>query len=68
MSDETPQSHSWRRWADPLWVSQDSGVVPLGENLQVTFIFEIPNQAIQLVLEGPGRLRLGLGTAHHSNR
>jgi hypothetical protein len=54
--------------ADPLWVSHDSGVVPLGENLQVTFIFEIPNQAIQLVLEGPGRLRLGLGTAHHSNR
>jgi hypothetical protein len=54
--------------ADPLWVSQDSGDVHLGENLQVTFIFEIPDKAIQLVLKGPGRLRLGLGTAHHSNR
>lgn len=53
--------------AEPLWASQQSAIISLGENLQVTFIFEIPNKAIQLVLEGPGQLRLALGTAHHSN-
>jgi hypothetical protein len=29
MNDETPQSHSWRRWADPLWVRMLLGLATI---------------------------------------
>lgn len=54
--------------AEPLWASHVDSDVQLGQSLQVTFIFEIPNKAIQLVLRGPQRVRMGLGSDHHSNR
>ena len=53
--------------ADPLWASTAEGRVPQGQVRQLTFVFEIPNKSIQLVLRGPQRMRMGLGTDHHSN-
>jgi hypothetical protein len=29
-------------------------------------VFELPDKAVALVLEGPGRGRLSLGKSHHS--
>ncbi len=52
--------------ADPLWASTAAGQVPQGESWQVTFVFEIPNKSIQLVLKGPQQIRMSLGTNHHS--
>ncbi len=53
--------------ADPLWASTPGGQIPQGQSQQVTFVFEIPNKSIQLVLTGPQRIRMGLGSDHHSN-
>ncbi|WP_233205757.1 BTAD domain-containing putative transcriptional regulator [Cryobacterium sp. Y82] len=35
------------------------------ESVPATLVFEIPNQAIALVLDGPQGARLSLGTGHH---
>jgi hypothetical protein len=29
-------------------------------------VFEIPDRAVEMVLDGPGAARLSLGTEHHS--
>lgn len=53
--------------AGPLWASHGHRHVAQGETLAVTMIFEIPNKSIQLVLQGPGSVRLGMGSDHHTN-
>ena len=53
------------RRASPVWSSVDSAAVAQGKALEATLVFELPDQAIALVLEGPGQIRLSLGVAHH---
>lgn len=50
----------------PLWSSPAERQVGQGGNIHATLIFEIPDRAIELVLDGPGDMRLSLGTGHHS--
>ncbi|MDJ0339897.1 hypothetical protein [Cryobacterium sp. PH31-O1] len=52
--------------ATALWVDPGRQVAPAGASVLATLIFEIPNQAIALVLDGPQGARLSLGTAHHT--
>jgi hypothetical protein len=52
--------------AGPMWSSHESRHIVQGETLTVTMVFEIPNKSIQLVLQGPGSTRLGMGTDHHT--
>lgn len=49
----------------PVWSSVESAAVAQGKALEATLVFELPDQAIALVLEGPGKTRLSLGFAHH---
>lgn len=49
----------------PLWSSVDSAEVAHGGSHEATLVFELPDRAIALVLEGPGKTRLSLGQAHH---
>ena len=37
-----------------------------GASTGATLIFEVPNKAIALVLDGPGGSRLSLGVSHHT--
>ncbi|TFD22575.1 hypothetical protein [Cryobacterium sp. TMS1-13-1] len=46
-------------WVDPAEQS--------GASVQATLVFEIPNQVIALVLDGPQGASLSLGTGHHTN-
>ncbi|WP_233198340.1 MULTISPECIES: hypothetical protein [unclassified Cryobacterium] len=46
-----------------LWVDTTERA---GASVQATLVFEIPNQAIALVLEGPQAAHLSLGTGHHT--
>lgn len=50
----------------PLWSSPESTLVDEGESVSATMVFELPNKAIALVLEGPTGSRLSLGKEHHS--
>jgi hypothetical protein len=50
----------------PLWTSPQSRVLKQGESVEATMVFELPDKAVALVLEGPGRGRLSLGKSHHS--
>lgn len=49
----------------PVWSSAESAAVAQGQALEATLVFELPDQAIALVLEGPQDTRLSLGLAHH---
>ncbi|MBG6212559.1 hypothetical protein RCH23_001051 [Cryobacterium sp. CAN_C3] len=48
-------------WVDPI--RQKAGT---GTSILATLVFEIPNQAIALVLDGPEGAHLSLGTGHHT--
>lgn len=50
-----------------LWSSPSSEKVAQGGTINATLVFEIPNRALALVLEGPDELRLSLGTEHHTS-
>jgi hypothetical protein len=52
--------------ASPLWTSHERHRVARGETLAVTMVFEIPNESVRLELQGPGSVRLSLGTDHHT--
>ncbi|TFC24760.1 hypothetical protein E3O25_16685 [Cryobacterium sp. TMT1-3] len=52
--------------ATALWVEPDRLEVPVRASVLATLIFEIPNQAIALVLDGPQGARWSLGTSHHT--
>jgi len=50
----------------PLWTSPQSRLLAQGESVEATMVFELPDKAVALVLEGPGGGRLSLGKSHHS--
>ncbi|WP_051479073.1 hypothetical protein [Arthrobacter sp. H5] len=50
-----------------IWSSPEDQTAAQGETIEATLIFEIPNQAVSLVLDGNGALRLSLGTEHHTS-
>lgn len=52
--------------AQPLWSSTPKLSLPQGKSLGATMVFEVPDKAVALVLEGPGNARLSMGLAHHS--
>jgi hypothetical protein len=49
-----------------LWASPDVDEAQQGEVVDATLVFEIPNQAIALTLEGADGGRLALGVGHHT--
>jgi hypothetical protein len=51
----------------PLWTSPAQAQLRQGDAADATMVFELPNQAIALVLEGPGNTRLSLGLSHHTS-
>lgn len=51
----------------PLWTSPATAQLRQGDTADATMVFELPNQAIALVLEGPGNTRLSLGLSHHTS-
>lgn len=51
----------------PLWTSPGKTQLKQGDTADATMVFELPNQAIALVLEGPGSTRLSLGQSHHTS-
>ncbi len=50
----------------PLWSSPVATELRQGESVAANLVFEVPDKAIALVLEGPGQARLSLGLAHHN--
>lgn len=50
-----------------LWSSPVTDEVAQGGTINVELVFEIPNRALALVLDGPDNLRLSLGTEHHTS-
>jgi hypothetical protein len=50
----------------PLWTSPAQSQLGQGDSVDATMVFELPNQAVALVLEGPGNTRLSLGLSHHT--
>ncbi|MEC5181621.1 hypothetical protein [Arthrobacter sp. CG_A4] len=52
--------------AQPIWSSAPDTALRQGESHGTTLIFEVPDRAVALVLEGPGSSRLSMGLAHHS--
>jgi hypothetical protein len=50
----------------PLWTSPGKTQLQQGDSLNATMVFELPNQAVALVLEGLGNTRLSLGLSHHT--
>jgi len=49
-----------------LWASPEHQVAAQGESVQATLVFELPDKAIALVLEGTSGTRLSLGAGHHT--
>ena len=50
----------------PLWESPSVVDLKQSESAGATLIFEVPDKAVALVLEGPGNSRLSLGLSHHT--
>lgn len=50
----------------PLWESLPAAELAPGESIGATLIFELPDKAVALVLDGPGNSRLSLGLSHHA--
>ncbi|MDQ0822153.1 hypothetical protein QFZ79_004532 [Arthrobacter sp. V4I6] len=50
----------------PLRSSAQDIALRQGESLGTTLVFEVPDKAVALVLEGPGDARLSMGLAHHT--
>ncbi|RJT91314.1 hypothetical protein D6T64_02130 [Cryobacterium melibiosiphilum] len=48
-----------------VWAYPEKAVVSQGEIMTATQVFEIPNQSIELLLQGADA-RLALGTEHHT--
>lgn len=49
-----------------LWSSSAEESVGQGGTLRTALVFEVPDQAVELTLEGAGGTRLLLGSDHHS--
>ncbi|MGO4192153.1 hypothetical protein AB4Y67_10835 [Arthrobacter sp. YAF17] len=50
----------------PLWQAPAAADLQQGEAVAATLIFELPDKAVALVLDGPGGSRLSLGLSHHT--
>ena len=50
----------------PIWESPPAADLAQGQSIGATLVFEVPDQAVALVLEGPGKSRLSLGLSHHT--
>lgn len=50
----------------PLWQSPAAADLKQGEAVGATLVFELPDKAVALVLDGPGGSRLSLGLSHHT--
>lgn len=50
----------------PVWQSPPVADLKQGASVGATLVFEVPNQAVALVLDGPGGSRLSLGLSHHT--
>jgi hypothetical protein len=50
----------------PVWQSPSVADLQQGASVGATLVFEVPDQAVALVLDGPGGSRLSLGLAHHT--
>ncbi|GAA1424033.1 hypothetical protein [Agrococcus citreus] len=50
----------------PVWASPEAHAAGQGEVVSATLVFEIPNRAIALTLEGEHGGRLALGVGHHT--
>ncbi|WP_207453416.1 hypothetical protein [Desertivibrio insolitus] len=53
---------------DVLWAGTESLALAQGDALTAMLVFQIPDKAVALTLEGPDDARLALGTGHHSER
>ena len=49
-----------------IWAEPESTTLQQGQSVTTTLVFEIPNQAVELALEGPSSTRLALGVGHHT--
>lgn len=49
-----------------IWASPSEQTAEQGGTIDATLVFEIPNQALALVLSDGGETRLSLGTEHHT--
>lgn len=54
------------RRAPVVWASPSEASMAQGETMQAELVFEVPDKALELVLEGAGDARLSMGTEHHS--
>ena len=52
--------------APVAWASPAEASMAQGERLQAELIFEVPDKALELTLEGAGGVRLSMGADHHS--
>lgn len=50
-----------------IWASPSELTAEQGETIDATLVFEIPNEALALVLSDDGDTRLSLGTDHHTD-
>ncbi|MFC9335586.1 hypothetical protein [Arthrobacter sp. NPDC057009] len=50
----------------PLWAAPGKAQLRQGDSADATLVFELPNRAVALVLEGPDNTRLSLGLSHHT--
>ena len=55
-------SHRFR----PVWESPSVADLKQGQSIGATLVFEVPDKAVALVLDGPGESRLSLGLSHHT--
>lgn len=49
-----------------VWASPSEAPLAQGETMQAELVFEVPDKALELTLEGAGDVRLSMGTDHHS--
>jgi hypothetical protein len=52
--------------ASVVWASPSEASMAQGETMQAELVFEVPDKALELTLEGSGDVRLSMGTDHHS--
>lgn len=52
--------------APVVWASPSEASMAQGETMQAELVFEVPDKALELTLEGAGDVRLSMGSEHHS--
>ncbi|MFF0990099.1 hypothetical protein [Kocuria nitroreducens] len=54
------------RTSQVVWASPSEAPLAQNETIQAELVFEVPDKALELTLEGAGDVRLSMGTEHHS--